>query len=386
MNKETAELIERIRRGDKDSFDILYREYSERLYKYIFRIVKNHHDAEDILEETFLKLIENIGELKYTFAFEIWVYKTARNTALHFLEKKDNSAAVKPDCELDDLRDIPDGFISLPEDYAVRKDIAAEVDAAVCALSDEQRETIRLKYYEDKTIAEIAEIMHVSEGTVKTRLSLAKKHLAKKLEKLKGNDSVFIFVPMGSLLSSAKRSVRVSKRPVFVLKLAGAAACAGIAVMGLGAFLNNDSEDNNNFGYYRYETSSVAEVGDNDSKVIEGVGVFHKLENVTVKPKSIPRGYICLLPEPDKTLPQYSDKYPAVLEIAVLDATGYTVDEDGDIWYYVERGVNKGWVKKENLTYASPDEDYLSISSDESEAPDEGSSEAPQQDAKPSEN
>lgn len=353
MNKEILAMIERLRAGDSSGFDMLYREYSEKLYKYILRFVKKHHDAEDILEETFLKVIENIGELKHTFAFEIWIYKTAKHTALHFLEKKDNSARVKPDCELDDLIDVPDGFISLPEDYTVRKDIADAVNAAVCSLSDEQRETVYLKYYENKTIAEIANIMHVSQGTVKTRLSLAKKHLARKLEWLSDSDSVFVLVPIGSLVGSAKRHVNIVARPAFALRLVGAAACAGVAVAGLSAYMQLNHAEINDYGYYQSDDSEA------DSSQAD-VGVYHEV-NMRLKSKFDTTGICQFLSEPVE--PSSWENQFIVIEGTTFQAKGYIIDENGDRWYnvihltsFVQGRDSDGWVKAEFLEPAGPDE------------------------------
>lgn len=354
MNKEILAMIERIRSGDSGSFDMLYREYSERLYRYILRIVKNHHDAEDILEETFLKVIENIGELRHALAFELWLYRTAKNTALHFLEKKDNSACVKPSCELDELPDVIDGSISLPENYAVRKDIADEVNAAICSLSDEQRQTVYLKYYENKTIAEIAKIMQVSENTVKTRLSLAKKHLSKRLERLSDSDSVFVLVPIGSLIGSAPKPVQTAARPVFAIRLVSAAACAGIALTGLGLYMQYDRELNNKDYSYRPPESITSDSQDTEA------GVYHEVD-MRLKSKFDTTGICQFLSEPVE--PPSLESQFIVIEGTTFQAKGYIIDENGDRWYnvihltsFVQGRDLDGWVRAEFLEPAAEDE------------------------------
>jgi RNA polymerase sigma factor (sigma-70 family) len=165
----------RCRRGDPAALEELVRAWEKRLLYFIRRLVKNEQDAWDILQQTWLRVLPGIRALKDPQRLTPWLYQVARNTAFNHARLQ---AVYRAGLEEHADADLPD------EDAAVVEfDHAEEVHAALEQLSLPHREVLTLYFLEDLTIAEIAGVIGVQPGTVKSRLFYARRALRDILQK-----------------------------------------------------------------------------------------------------------------------------------------------------------------------------------------------------------
>jgi RNA polymerase sigma-70 factor, ECF subfamily len=165
----------RCRRGDPAALEELVRAWEKRLLYFIRRLVKNEQDAWDILQQTWLRVLPGIRALKDPQRLTPWLYQVARNTAFNHARLQ---AVYRAGLEEHADADLPD------EDAAVVEfDHAEEVHAALERLSLPHREVLTLYFLEDLTIAEIAGVIGVQPGTVKSRLFYARRALRDILQK-----------------------------------------------------------------------------------------------------------------------------------------------------------------------------------------------------------
>jgi len=142
--------------------------------------VRNAHDAEDLAQEAFVKAYESIGRFRSGEPFGPWIYRIVTNKALDAMKhrsrfKQETIAETEPAARRDDA--------TLP---AMSNEIAQRIDAAIEELPDMQRIVARLHLVEEFDHGEIAGMMDLSEGTVRSHLSLARKKLREKLADLYG--------------------------------------------------------------------------------------------------------------------------------------------------------------------------------------------------------
>jgi RNA polymerase sigma-70 factor, ECF subfamily len=165
----------RCRRGDPAALEELVHAWEKRLLYFIRRLVKNEQDAWDILQQTWLRVLPGIRALKDPQRLTPWLYQVARNTAFNHARLQ---AVYRAGLEEHADADLPD------EDAAVVEfDHAEEVHAALEQLSLPHREVLTLYFLEDLTIAEIAGVIGVQPGTVKSRLFYARRALRDILQK-----------------------------------------------------------------------------------------------------------------------------------------------------------------------------------------------------------
>ena len=170
---------------DKNNFSDLYSASRKDLYKYCRTLCGN--DADDLMQQTYLKAWENFGFFRGE-NFPFWLRSIARNIFL------DNLRKSKPEYFSEELPEIPDNSIN-PEFIAEKRDICRILLKALKdSLSPVQRMTVILYYYDEKSVSEIANIMQVSENTVKSRLFNARKKLREELKKF-GN--IFTCLSLG---------------------------------------------------------------------------------------------------------------------------------------------------------------------------------------------
>lgn len=173
--------------GDADAFEQLVLKYQTQIYNLCFRISGNAEDAADLTQEAFIKAWSNLAGFHFEAAFSTWLYRLASNTCLDFLRREKRRSHVSLTVEESDgeetVLDVPDTSPS-PEEAAIRADESRQLSCAMQALEPEQRSILTLRVVNDLSYAEIAEILDIREGTVKSRLSRARDALRKKLTEI----------------------------------------------------------------------------------------------------------------------------------------------------------------------------------------------------------
>jgi RNA polymerase sigma-70 factor (ECF subfamily) len=179
-------LVERAASGDKDAYRILVEKYQNRVYSLILSIVGGREDAEDIVQESFVKAYLSLKNFRGESSFYTWIYRVAYNMAIDFRRRVSRRNGVVTEPRLNDQNEsvqvegvAQDGD---PEKSAERKQLAATLDEAMAQLSEEHRAVIVLREIEGMSYAEIADVLGVSQGTVMSRIHYAKKHLQKALK------------------------------------------------------------------------------------------------------------------------------------------------------------------------------------------------------------
>jgi RNA polymerase sigma-70 factor (ECF subfamily) len=174
------DLICRIQAGDEHAFATLFHDYKNLVYKAAYLILDNRQEAEDALQEVFLKVHRKIGSYKPAKgSFTVWLYRVTVN---HCLNRQRRHKRRPPTLPFDEMAPhaLADGNPS-PESQVGADD---EMRQALAALSSRLRTTVILRYYAGLTYAEIAEVMNLPLGTVKSRLNQAIKILRRELESM----------------------------------------------------------------------------------------------------------------------------------------------------------------------------------------------------------
>jgi RNA polymerase sigma-70 factor (ECF subfamily) len=169
-----------VKDGNNAAFDYLVQKYMKRVVSIAWGVIRNPHDAEDLAQEAFVKAFENIGRFRSGEPFGPWVYRIVTNLSLDVLKHRNRfrHEEVSP-AERAERRDDTDLRASSGE-------IAARIDVALESLPEMQRIVARLYLVEQFGHAEIAGMTNLSEGTVRSHLSLARKKLKQQLSDLHG--------------------------------------------------------------------------------------------------------------------------------------------------------------------------------------------------------
>lgn len=169
-DKELLEML-KAPATQREGFAVLVSQYGEALYWKIRRIVIDHDDADDVLQNTFVKAWSNLGTFQGKSSLITWLYRIAINEALDFVRRKKMATCVSAD-------DDP-GVASrlLADDYFDGDEMQAMLQEAVSRLPDVQRTVFTLKYFEDMKYSEISKILNTSEGALKASYHLAVKKI-----------------------------------------------------------------------------------------------------------------------------------------------------------------------------------------------------------------
>lgn len=186
-----ALLVERVQRGDVKAFEMLVVKYQRRIQRLIGRMVRDVDLVEDIAQETFIRAYRAMPKFRFESAFYTWLYRIAVNTAKKFLlELKRDPTVSESSMRFSDEDDETSRTESEPSDSGTpeallaSKEIAAAVNAAVEALSEDLRQAIVLREIEGLTYEEIAEAMNCPIGTVRSRIFRAREAIATRLRPL----------------------------------------------------------------------------------------------------------------------------------------------------------------------------------------------------------
>lgn len=182
---EETELVERARGGDHEAFTVLADRYAPRVYRTARHMLKNDAEAEDVLQEAFLKAYSRLDQFAGNSQFYTWLSRIAVNEALMKLRKNKRTREVSLDQELE----TEDGTLSReiasdgedPEEIYGRGEIREAVEQAVDSLSEGHREVFVLRDVEGFSTEETARMLGLSISNVKSRLLRARLQLRNKL-------------------------------------------------------------------------------------------------------------------------------------------------------------------------------------------------------------
>lgn len=181
-------LVDRVRAGERQAFDLLVSKYQRRLMRLVSRIVHDPAEAEDVVQETFIKAYRALRHFRGESAFYTWLYRIGINTAKNFLINQSRRTPTSTDTDAEQAEVFDDGDhlrdINTPESLLASKQIAQTVNAAMDALPVDLRTAIALREIEGLSYEEISAIMACPIGTVRSRIFRAREVIAEKLRPL----------------------------------------------------------------------------------------------------------------------------------------------------------------------------------------------------------
>ena len=181
MERTEALLIADLCEGDETALAPLVEKYKRMVYRLAMQITKNHADADDVMQETFIKVYRSIRTFRKDAAFETWLYRIAVNEALNFVKRRErqreSTLETASEAEYEAITRYRAQIANDPHVHAEKAELRHHVTEAVNNLSLKHRTVVILHEFEGLTHAEIASILNCSEGTVRSRLHYARKKL-----------------------------------------------------------------------------------------------------------------------------------------------------------------------------------------------------------------
>ncbi|HJR19840.1 MAG TPA: RNA polymerase sigma factor [Actinomycetota bacterium] len=177
-----ATLVEAARRGDPEAFESLLERTHKAVYGLVYRLVGNHEDAADVMQETYLRIWRSLRSYRGEAAFETWAYRIAANAAMTYLKRRGREAEPVDPATLAPLERAEPSPDEPPD--------AGALEEALARLPVAMRTVLVMKDVYGFSLAEIAKQVGATEGALKVRVFRARRRLA---EELYGND---VIVPM----------------------------------------------------------------------------------------------------------------------------------------------------------------------------------------------
>jgi RNA polymerase sigma-70 factor (ECF subfamily) len=174
-------LVARVQNGDSSAFDLLVDRYKERLYATVYHMTSNHEDANDLVQEAFIKAYKSLGTFKRESSFYTWVYRIAVNRTINHLKRRKNRNHFSLDDIDAHIQSDPD-FVELMSHVTPRREVGLmelqeKLNEALQKLSEPHRTVVVMHDVQGMTHADIAKVLKCSEGTVRSRLFYARQQL-----------------------------------------------------------------------------------------------------------------------------------------------------------------------------------------------------------------
>jgi RNA polymerase sigma-70 factor (ECF subfamily) len=175
MVTDDLELLAQFRQPEtkERAYTSIVRKYQERLYWHIRRMVVNHEDANDVLQNVFIRVWNGLDNFREDSKLYTWLYRVATNECLSFLEQQKKKASVS-------LSDVEEGLINqvrADKDFDAKK-IEWKLQLAIQKLPEKQRIVFSLRYYDEMPYEEMSRVLDTSEGALKASYH----HAVKKIE------------------------------------------------------------------------------------------------------------------------------------------------------------------------------------------------------------
>jgi RNA polymerase sigma-70 factor (ECF subfamily) len=185
--------VQEAKNGSENAQQELYRAYAQPVYFLALKLLKNKEDAEDIMQEVFLTAFQKLPELEDGVAFPHWLNRITANKATDYLRKRKEPLDVDIS-ELEGVADFPEEDpLLIPEQYVDNAETSRIIIEVIDSLPLPQRAVIYYYYFEGLTISQIAETLACAEGTVKSRLAVARAKIREALEKKEKEEGIKLY-------------------------------------------------------------------------------------------------------------------------------------------------------------------------------------------------
>jgi RNA polymerase sigma-70 factor (ECF subfamily) len=188
VKDEDFDLIQSINSGQDERFQDLVERYEQKLYNFSLRMCRDHRDAEDMVQDTFLNVFRYLKDFRYETKFKNWLYKVAASTCIK--KRRKSKFAPEKELSLDEFRpndeaetpeQVPEWTL-MPLDKLLNAELAGVINRAILSIPKKYRMVIVLRDIEEFSTAETAQILDLSPANVKVRLHRARLFLRDKLK------------------------------------------------------------------------------------------------------------------------------------------------------------------------------------------------------------
>jgi RNA polymerase sigma-70 factor (ECF subfamily) len=184
MNYGDDDALEQARRGDRDAFRVLVERHATAVFRLAYRMTGNETDAEDMVQETFLRAWREIRRFDGRASFGTWLHRICANRTVDFLRSRNRwqpARSAGPDQEHDPMRNLASELPS-PERSARSAEVNAMLEPALAALSEVERTAFVLRHYEGLPIEDVASALGVQPGAARHSIFRAVRKLRRALE------------------------------------------------------------------------------------------------------------------------------------------------------------------------------------------------------------
>ncbi len=183
------ELVNRFKGGDQSAFDEMVSRYWDRIYGMVNQLLRNSQDAEEVTQDAFIRAHRGLANFRGDSAFSTWLYQIATNLARNrywywWRRKRDKSVSFDAPISSENattLADLIPAEVETPDDITVTQEFVSRIGAGMERLSAKHREILTLRNIKNQSYEEIAVILNISVGTVKSRIARARESLRAKL-------------------------------------------------------------------------------------------------------------------------------------------------------------------------------------------------------------
>lgn len=187
MDQVADNVIERAKNGEREAFEIIVTTYEKPIYNLALRMSGNVEDARDLTQEVFLKIYRSLSTFHQDCALSTWIYRVTANTCYDLLRKrKETVVSLDEESESGRLMDILVSTQGDPHSQLEQAERLEQLEDALLELSAPHRKIVVLRDLLGMSYAEISDVLRLEEGTVKSRLARARRHLRNHLTQ-KGN-------------------------------------------------------------------------------------------------------------------------------------------------------------------------------------------------------